>query len=200
MFTPLSPLLKTWTALVKCRLDAGVADGRNDGPFTRLVCPRLTRCDATGRLRGKAHARCVHRSQVARGRTDDIGAGRNLSRTEKERWPGEGLPIRDDSSLRVVEDDAKRVPRTGEHAAHPVADGRAIEAAGTLGRPVACGEDHEFALLGGDRLAARLGARPLLDEQQIAPGVVDTADLFGCGHQPAGCNQQEAQEALAKLR
>ena len=41
--------------------------------------------------------------------------------------------------------------------------------AGTLGRPVACGEDHEFALLGGDRLAARLGARPLLDEQQIAP-------------------------------
>src|SRR5438094_10217742 len=25
-------------------------------------------------------------------------------------------------------------------------------------------------------------------------------DLFGCGHQPAGGNQQEAQEALAKLR
>ena len=90
--------------------------------------------------------------------------------------------------------------RVGEHAAHPVADGRAIEAAGTLGRPVACGEDHEFALLGGDRLAARLGARPLLDEQEIAPGVVDTADLFGCGHQPAGGNQQEAQEALAQLR
>ena len=74
-----------------------------------------------------------------------------------------------------MEDDAERVARAGEHAAHPVADGRAVETAGALGRPVACGEDHELALLGGDRLAARLGARPLLEEQEIAARVVHAA-------------------------
>jgi len=34
---------------------------------------------------------------------------------------------------------------------------------------------HDLALLGRDRLAARLGARPLLDEQEVAAGVVRAA-------------------------
>src|SRR5260370_16663380 len=77
--------------------------------------------------------------------------------------------------FRVVEDDAERVARAGEHAAHAVADGRAVEAAGALGRPVPRGEDHELALLGGDRPPSRLGARPLLAEQESTPRVIDAA-------------------------
>src|SRR5207253_4653901 len=39
--------------------------------------------------------------------------------------------------------------------------------------PVARREDDDLALLGRHDLAARLGARPLLDQQELAAGVVD---------------------------
>src|SRR5437773_8334428 len=75
--------------------------------------------------------------------------------------------------LRVVKDDAERVARAAMNAADAVAQCRAIPAARALDGTVARREDHHLALHGGDDLAARLRARPLLDEQELAPVVVD---------------------------
>src|SRR5712691_10241721 len=75
--------------------------------------------------------------------------------------------------LRVVKDDAERVARAAMNAAHPVAQRRAIPAARALDRTMARREDHHLALRGCDDLAARLRARPLLDEQELASVVVD---------------------------
>jgi hypothetical protein len=58
---------------------------------------------------------------------------------------------------------------------------RAVVAARTLDRTVARGEDHDLALLGGDRLALGLGARPLLDQEEVAALVVDPAPTEEAG-------------------
>src|SRR5262245_64150616 len=73
----------------------------------------------------------------------------------------------------VVEDDAQRVAGPRGDAAHAVAHGAAVGAPRALDRPVARREDDDLALLGRDRFTARLGPRPLLDQQEVAPGVVD---------------------------
>src|SRR5436309_1553845 len=75
--------------------------------------------------------------------------------------------------LCVVKDDAERVAGAGGDATDAVAHGDAMPAAVAARRPLARGEDHQLTLLGGDRLAARLRARPLLDQQEVATLVVD---------------------------
>src|SRR3989454_1789882 len=77
------------------------------------------------------------------------------------------------TSRRVVEDDAERVTRAGAHAAHPVTHHGAEVAARAARGSVARREDDDLALLGRHGFAARLGARPLLDQQELAAGVVD---------------------------
>src|SRR5215831_441209 len=74
----------------------------------------------------------------------------------------------------VVEDDAQRVARPRDDAAHAVAHGAPIHAPGALAGSVARREDDDLAPLGGDRLAPRLGPRPLLDQQEVAARVIDT--------------------------
>src|SRR5207244_13597441 len=75
-------------------------------------------------------------------------------------------------SLGVVEDDAEARALAGGHPADAVAHGRAVGAARARHRPVAVREDDRLAALEDDDLAARLGPRPLLDEQNLAARVV----------------------------
>src|SRR5262249_50273753 len=75
--------------------------------------------------------------------------------------------------FRVVEDDPERVASAADDRADAVPHGRAEPAAGAARGTVAGREDHHLALLGVEGLAPRLGARPLLDEQEIAALVVD---------------------------
>src|SRR5881296_1533760 len=99
-----------------------------------------------------------------RGRTYDA----HVLDDEVERGRRHRLP-------RVVEDHAERVAQASGDAAHAVAHGHAVDAARSLDGPVAGREHDDLALLGGDRLAARLRARALLDEQELAALVVDSA-------------------------
>src|SRR6185436_20702310 len=80
--------------------------------------------------------------------------------------------VMEGASARVVKDDAQRVAPAAQHTADAVAHGGAIPAAGALDRAVPGREDQDLALLGGDRLTARLGARPLLHQQELAALVV----------------------------
>jgi hypothetical protein len=66
-----------------------------------------------------------------------------------------------------VEDDAERVALAREDAAHAVAHGGTVVAAGAGRGPVSGREDHRLALLEVDHAAARLGARALLDQQEL---------------------------------
>src|SRR5262249_57466212 len=50
-----------------------------------------------------------------------------------------------------------------------------VEGGGPLDRAGSGREDDDLALLGGDRFAARLRPRPLLDQQEIPALVVDAA-------------------------
>src|SRR5207237_8124728 len=89
-----------------------------------------------------------------------------------------GLELADHDTvllLRVVEDDAESVTRPAMDRAHAMTKRGAVPAARALQGTVAGGEDDELALLRRDRLAARLRARPLLDEQEVSAIVVDAA-------------------------
>src|SRR5881628_3123503 len=77
--------------------------------------------------------------------------------------------------FRVVEDHAQRVAGTGGEAADAVAHGDAVPAALASRRPLPRGEDHQLSLLGGDGLAPGLGARALLDQQELSALVVEAA-------------------------
>src|SRR5690348_10485452 len=79
------------------------------------------------------------------------------------------------ASLGVVEDDAEAQALAGGHPADAVAHGRAVGAARARHRPVAVREDDRLAALEDDDLGARLRARPLLDEQELAACVVRAA-------------------------
>src|SRR5207249_2476614 len=79
------------------------------------------------------------------------------------------------SSLGVVEDDAEAQALAGGHPADAVAHGHAVGAARAHHRPVAVREDDRLAALEDDDLGARLRARPLLDEQELAARVVRAA-------------------------
>src|SRR5262245_3720826 len=68
----------------------------------------------------------------------------------------------------VVEDDAQGVALAREETAHSMPHRRAICAARADHRPVARGEDDGLALLEMHHAPARLGARPLLHEQELA--------------------------------
>src|SRR5712691_4179466 len=81
-------------------------------------------------------------------------------------------PPRTRTSLRVVKDYPKRIARSPRDRADAVAHGGAMPAAGAPHGAMTGGEDHQLALLGVDRLAARLCPRALLDEQEIAALVV----------------------------
>src|SRR6185312_16365119 len=89
--------------------------------------------------------------------------------------------VMEGASARVVKDDAQRVAPAAQHAADPVAHGGAIPAAGALDRAVPGREDQDLALLGGDRLTARLRARPLLHQQELAALVVGGAPAQKAG-------------------
>jgi len=71
-----------------------------------------------------------------------------------------------------VEDDAEAQALARAHSADAVAHGDAVGAARARHRPVAVREDDRLAALEDDDLAARLGPRPLLDEQNLAARVV----------------------------
>src|SRR5262249_51270144 len=89
--------------------------------------------------------------------------------------PTGGGPRRGGELLGVVEDDAERVAQAARDTAHAVAHRGAVDAASPLHRAVSGREDDDLALLGGDRFAARLRPRPLLDQQEIPALVVDAA-------------------------
>ena len=75
-------------------------------------------------------------------------------------------------SLRVVEDDAERVAVAGAHAAHAVAHVDAVDAARALHRAVVHREDHRLALPQRHDLGARLHARALLGQHELAAGEI----------------------------
>src|SRR5215471_19979491 len=70
--------------------------------------------------------------------------------------------------MRVVEDDAEGVALAADEAAHPVTHRHAIRATRTLHGAVARGEDDHLALLEMHDAPARLGARSLLHEEELA--------------------------------
>src|SRR5262249_32735413 len=63
---------------------------------------------------------------------------------------------------------AQGVALAAEEAAHPVSHRRTIRAARALHRAVARGEDDRLALLEMHDVPARLGSRPLLNEEELA--------------------------------
>src|SRR5262250_364815 len=74
--------------------------------------------------------------------------------------------------LGVMKNDAESVPRPPRDRAHAVTHRRPVPAARAARRSVSGGEDDHLTLLGGDRLAPRLRARPLLDEEEVAALVI----------------------------
>src|SRR6516162_10204991 len=72
----------------------------------------------------------------------------------------------------VVEDEAERVAAAGADGADAVADRGGGPAAGGVQRAVAGGEDQAVALRQHGGHAAGLGAGALLDEEELAAGVV----------------------------
>src|SRR5579862_3098769 len=81
----------------------------------------------------------------------------------KQQWRADAQPL-----PRVMKNDAKRVALAHPKRADAVAYVDTIEPARPLDRTIAIGEDDAFALIHRDRFAARLRARPLLDEQEFA--------------------------------
>jgi MFS transporter, ACDE family, multidrug resistance protein len=72
----------------------------------------------------------------------------------------------------VVEDQAEGAPVARAHRAHAVPDRARGPAARAAHRPVPGGEDQPVALLQGDAGAPGLRPRPLLDQEELATGVV----------------------------
>src|SRR5438034_9650842 len=66
-------------------------------------------------------------------------------------------------SLCVMKDHAEGVARAGHHPAHAVPHACAVVTACSGGGPVAGRKDDDLPLFCGDRFAAGLGTRPLLD-------------------------------------
>ena len=114
--------------------------------------PRSSRSPATTTCR-----RC--------GRTSPISGDRLLHSANRAGCP---------EALRgVVEDEAEGVAFAGADDRDAVTDGRGGPAARGLDRAVARGEDQAVAVGNQQRGAARLGAWALLQEQELAAGVVD---------------------------
>src|SRR5579883_595686 len=95
---------------------------------------------------------------------------------------------------RVVEDDAEGEAPARADAAHPVAEIDAVEAARAAHGAVMHREDHRLALRERHHLGARLHARPLLDEEELAAGELRA----GCA-QKQGELQGEDQGAVEVL-
>jgi len=72
----------------------------------------------------------------------------------------------------VVIDDTEGVARAAQYGTDAVLDIGAIESARTLDRPVAGGEHGRLAAARVDGVPDGLGARALLDEQEIAAGII----------------------------
>jgi hypothetical protein len=109
---------------------------------------------------------------------DPPGTGRPLA-SERSDLPGGKecrlpCPLRDPGrrSARVVKDDAQRLTVPGPHPAHPVAQVDAIVAARPSHWTMADGKDDAVPLAERHDLDARLHARPLLGQHELATGEV----------------------------
>lgn len=74
-------------------------------------------------------------------------------------------------------DDPESVARARQKRAHAVLDIGAVESARAFHRPIARGEDHRVAAPRMDRVTGGLRAGPVLDEQEIAAGVIGSGLL-----------------------
>jgi hypothetical protein len=79
------------------------------------------------------------------------------------------LPAVAPGSLGIVEDDAERVALAGADPADTVAHGDAIHTTRSLYRPMMDREHHAVSLTEWHHLGARLPARSLLGEHELAP-------------------------------
>ena len=95
------------------------------------------------------------------------------------------------TSLGVVEDQAQRSPVTGPHGADAVAHLAAGPPLRRSNRAVPGGEHETVALGYGHRSGPRLRAGPLLDDDELAAGVVDLGPV-----QPDHDLQREDQVAV----
>ena len=82
--------------------------------------------------------------------------------------------------LRIVEDDAERVPLARAQPADTVTKIDTIDAARSLNRPVVHGEHHTIAASKGDDLGTGLHPRTLLRQDELAAAEV-----------PAGLGEQD---------
>src|SRR5688572_5281210 len=96
------------------------------------------------------------------------------------------MSARGDASTGVVKDDPERRSLARPDRADAVTHVGRVPAANALHRPVRYGEDHGVALADGDHRAARLHARPLLGEQELAALEI----LAGPGQQDRGLERE----------
>ena len=82
------------------------------------------------------------------------------------------------------------------HLAHAVAHDRAVEAARPAARAIAAGKHHRVALAQRHHDRARLHARPLFDEHELAAGEV--ALRFGQEHRDLKGEKELAVEILVQ--
>src|SRR5262245_7540203 len=98
------------------------------------------------------------------------------------------------ASRRVVEDDAQREAQAAVNPAHPVSHGRAKVSARAGDGSMPGREDDDLALLRPDGLPARLGPRPLFQEEKLSSVVV-----FARAAQEARELQREGHRAVEIL-
>src|SRR5579883_204991 len=85
-------------------------------------------------------------------------------------------------SAGIVEDDAQREAPAGQQPAHSVPQVHAVPAAAAANGAIARGEDDRLALFQRRRLPARLRPRPLLQQQELAAGVILASPAEGERH------------------
>ena len=128
------------------------------------------------RYRMRIGAQETRRRRAASARRGSLRGGRP-GRADRRSTAGFGAaPI---NSLGVMKDDAERMAMAGAQTAHAMPHVHPIDAPRALHRPMMDREDHAFALLERDHLGARLHARTLLGQHELAAGEV----VAGAGEQ-----------------
>src|SRR5262249_19672131 len=128
-----------------------------------------TRVTEAGSRRASAQAREIYARTLASGGSSVLTSA-FLMRTGVHRArPAAQCPR---NSLCVVEDDPERMAVPRAQSAHPVAHVDAVDAARALHRTVMHGKDNALALRERHHLGARLHARALLREHELAAAEV----------------------------